>query len=331
MQNFRAFRINNDHGNIRAGIEQLTLDDLTAGNVVIKSAYSGINYKDALAATGRGKILRHFPLNGGVDVSGLVVQSNSKHFKEGDKVLVTGCGLSESYDGGYSEYVRIKSDCVIPLPDGLSLFEAMAMGTPAFTAALALQRMEENHQCPAMGAIVITGATGGVGSLAIDIFSQQGYEVTAITSKHFHQQRLKQLGANNVLLRPDIVMGEQALEKSVWGGAVDTVGGDSLAWLTRSVQEWGNIASIGLAASHELHTTVMPFILRGVSILGISSTNCPCDLRRSIWQRLGAELKPRHLDLITTKTIQLDELIPCFEEMLERKTEGRTVVEICPM
>ncbi len=331
MQKFRAFRIHNGNGNIRAGIEQLTLDDLTAGDVVIKSAYSGINYKDALAATGRGKILRHYPLNGGIDASGIIAQSSSKHFKAGDKVLVTGCGLSESCDGGYSEYVRVQSDCVIHLPSGLSLFEAMAMGTPAFTAALALQRMEENHQNPALGPIVITGASGGVGNLAIDIFSQQGYEVTAITSKHSHQQRIIQLGASNVLLRQDIVMAEQPLEKAIWGGAVDTVGGDSLAWLTRSVREWGNIASIGLAASHELHTTVMPFILRGVSILGISSGNCPYDLRRSLWQQLGTKLKPRHLDLITAKTIQLDELMPCFEEMLDRKTEGRTVVEICPM
>ena len=331
MTKFRAFRIHNEDGNIRAAIEQLRLDDLTAGDVVIKAAYSGINYKDALAATGRGKILRRFPLNGGVDVSGVVVQSNNKQFKEGDKVLVTGCGLSESYDGGYSEYVRVKSDCVIPLPDGLSLFEAMAMGTPAFTAALALQRMQDNQQTLALGPIVITGATGGVGSLAIDIFSQQGYEVTAITSKDSHQQRLKQLGAGNVLLRQDIVMSEQALEKACWGGAVDTVGGDTLAWLTRTVKEWGNITSIGLAASPELHTTVMPFILRGVSILGISSTNCPCELRRQIWQRLGTDLKPRHLDLFTARTIQLDELMPCFEQLLNRKTEGRTVVEICPM
>ena len=327
MDKFRAFRIHNDNGRIRADIELMTLDDLTEGEVVIKTAYSGINFKDALAATGKGKILRRFPLNGGIDVSGIVHDSSTTKFKQGDKILVTGCGLSEIYDGGYAEYVRIKSDCVAPLPESLSLFDAMAMGTPAFTTALALHRMEENHQTPEKGPIVITGATGGVGNLAIDIFSQRGYEVVAITSKQAHEAKLKQLGAHQVLLRDEIDMGTHPLEKGLWGGAVDTVGGETLAWLTRTVKEWGNIASIGLAASHELNTTVMPFILRGVSILGVSSTNCPCDLRREIWQRLGNELKPNHLDIVINRTVPLDNLMPCFHEMLERKSEGRTVVE----
>lgn len=328
MDKFRAFRIHNDNGLIRVAIELMTLDDLTEGEVVIKTAYSGINFKDALAGTGKGKILRRFPLNGGIDASGIVHDSSSPEFKQGDKVLVTGCGLSEIYDGGYAEYVRIKADCVVPLPDSLSLFDAMAMGTPAFTAALALHRMEENHQTPEKGPIVITGATGGVGSLAIDMFSQHGYEVITITGKQAHEAKLKQLGAHKVLLRNEIDMGTHPLEKGLWGGAVDTVGGETLAWLTRSVKEWGNIASIGLAASHELNTTVMPFILRGVSILGVSSTNCPCDLRRKIWQRLGSELKPHHLDIIINKTVSLDDLMPYFHEMLDRKSEGRTVVEI---
>ncbi len=329
MDKFHAFRIHYDNGSIRAEIELVMLDELTEGDVVIKAAYSGVNFKDALAGTGKGKILRRFPLNGGIDVSGLVYQSSNPLFKPGDKVLVTGCGLSEVYDGGYAEYVRVKSDCVVPLPESLSLFDAMAMGTPAFTAALALHRMEENHQSPDKGPIVITGATGGVGSLAIDIFSQRGYEVVAITGKQAHEAKLKQLGAHTVLMRDEIEMGHQPLEKGLWGGAVDTTGGDTLAWLTRTVKEWGNIASIGLAASDELNTTVMPFILRGVSILGISSTNCPCELRRKIWQRLGNELKPKHLDSITAKTIKLDELMNSFNDMLERKSEGRTVVQIC--
>ena len=330
MDKFRAFRIHNDNGTIRASIEYVSLDDLTEGEVAIKSAYSGINFKDALAATGKGKILRRFPLNGGIDVSGTVHESSNPQFKQGDKVLVTGCGLSEIYDGGYAEYVRIKADCVVPLPESLSLFDAMAMGTPAFTAALALHRMEENHQTPDKGPIAITGATGGVGNLAIDMFSRRGYEVVAITGKQAHEAKLKKLGAHTVLLRDEIDIGMHPLEKGLWGGAVDTVGGETLAWLTRTVKEWGNIASIGLAASHELNTTVMPFILRGVSVLGVSSTNCPCNLRRDIWQRLGNELKPNHLDTITSKTIQLDELVPSFNEMLERKSEGRTVVKISP-
>lgn len=328
MEKFRAFRIHDDNGSIRAGIELISLDDLTEGDVVIKAAYSGINYKDALAGAGKGKILRRFPLNGGIDVAGIVHHSDNPQLKPGDKVLVTGCGLGEVYDGGYADYVRAQADCVVSLPEGLSLFDAMAMGTPAFTAALALHRMEQNHQTPDKGPIVITGATGGVGNLAIDMFSRRGYEVVAVTGKRSHEAALKQLGAHKVLFHDDLELGSHPLEKGLWGGAVDMVGGETLAWLTRTVKEWGNIASIGLAAGPELNTTVMPFILRGVSILGVSSTNCPCDLRRRIWQRLGDELKPSHLDTIVSKTVQLEELIPCFNEMLARKSSGRTVVEI---
>lgn len=328
MNTFKAFRIHNNNGTIQAGIESVALDDLSEGEVVIKAAYSGINYKDALAATGKGNILKRFPLVGGIDVSGVVHSSNDKEFKPGDNVLVCGAGLSEVYDGGYAEYVRVKAECVIPMPKGLSLFEAMVMGTPAFTAALALHRLEENRQSPCKGPMIITGASGGVGNLAVDIFSNGGYEVVAVSGKENQDERLKQLGANRILRRSQIEMGKHPLESAQWGGAVDTVGGETLAWLTRTVKQWGNIASIGLADSHELNTTVMPFILRGVSILGISSTNCPHTLRRKIWQRLGNELRPQHLDIIHNKTIQLDELIPAFEEMLARKTQGRIVVKI---
>ncbi|MFC1748263.1 YhdH/YhfP family quinone oxidoreductase [Pseudomonadota bacterium] len=328
MNTFKAFRIHNDNGTIRAGIESIALDDLSEGEVVIKAAYSGINFKDALAGTGKGQILKHFPLVGGVDVSGVVHSSNDKEFKQGDEVLVCGAGLGETFDGGYAEYVRVKADCVVPLPKGLSLFDAMVMGTPAFTAALALHRLEENRQSPCKGPMLITGASGGVGNLAVDIFANGGYEVVAVTGKESQDEKLKQLGANQVLHHNGIKMGQHPLEKSLWGGAVDTVGGDTLAWLTRTIKPWGNIASIGLAADHELNTTVMPFILRGVSILGISSANCPHTLRRKIWQRLGNELRPQHLDIIHSKTIQIDELMPAFEEMLARKTDGRIVVKL---
>ncbi len=327
-KNFRAFRIHDDHGKHRAGVEELTLDDLSAGEVVIEAAYSGVNYKDALAGTGKGKILRRYPLVGGIDVSGVVVHSDNEQFRAGDEVLVTGCGLSEIYDGGYAEYVRAPADCVVALPPGITLYEAMAMGTPAFTAALALHRMEEMGQRPERGPIVVTGATGGVGNLAIDIFSARGYAVTAITGKAQFNDSLKALGAKEVIDRYTLQMGTRPLEAAQWGGAVDTVGGETLSWLTRTVGEWGNIASIGLAGSHELHTTVMPFILRGASILGISSANCPCPLRRHIWQRLGTDLRPHHLDLIAHRTITLEQLMPTFEEMLAGNAYGRTVVDI---
>jgi NADPH2:quinone reductase len=325
---FRAFRIHSDDGATRAGLEQLTLDELTAGEVVIEAHWSGVNYKDALAATGKGKILRHSPLVGGIDVAGVVVDSSSDEFHIGDEVLITGAGLSEIYDGGFSEYVRVKAECVVPLPKGLTLFEAMAMGTPAFTAALALQRMEENRQNPSRGPIVITGATGGVGSLAIDIFATSGYEVVAITGKKGREEWLKQLGAKRVLLRSELEMGAAPLEKVQWGGAIDTIGGDTLDWLSRTTRERGNIASVGLVAGAELNISVMPFILRGVNLLGISSANCPATLRRKIWKRLGYELKPRHLDTIINKTITLDALPAAFDAMLAGRSHGRTVVKI---
>jgi len=328
MNQFLAFRIHNNDGVIRAGLESITMDDLNDGEVVIEAAYSGINFKDALAATGRGKILKRFPLVGGIDVSGTVAGSKSIRFKEGDAVVIAGAGLGERYDGGFAEYVRIKADCVVPLPNSLTPFEAMVIGTPGFTAALALHRLEENHQDPAKGPIVITGASGAVGNLAVDIFANEGYDVTAVTGKKKQKEKLKQLGAHSVLLREEIDMGSRPLERALWGGAVDTVGGEILAWLTRTVKEWGNIASIGLAGGHELNTTVMPFILRGVSILGISSANCPHTLSREIWQRLGYELKPQHLELIHSKTVGLDGLMPVFDAMMARKTEGRTVVKI---
>jgi acrylyl-CoA reductase (NADPH) len=328
MNPFQALRIHNDNGVIRAGMESITLDDLTGGEVVIEASYSGVNFKDALAATGKGKILKRFPLVGGIDVSGTVISSTSRHFKEGDEVLAAGNGLGERSDGGYAEYVRMNADCVIPLPKGLTLYEAMVIGTPGFTAALALHRLEGNHQNPDAGPIVITGASGGVGNLAVDIFANRGYNIAAVTGKKTQVEKLKQLGAHAVLLYDEIMMGDRPLESSLWGGAVDNLGGEILGWLTRTVKEWGNIACIGMASSPELNTTVMPFILRGVSILGISSTNCPHALRCEIWQRLGCELKPKHLELIHSRTVLLNELMPVCEAMIARETQGRTVVKI---
>lgn len=328
MEKFRAFRIHADTAGTRAGIEQLTLDDLTAGDVVIEAAYSGVNYKDALAGTGKGKILRRSPLVGGIDVSGVVVESGYPQFHPSDLVLVSGAGLSEIYDGGYSDYVRVPANCVTPLPASLTLYEAMVLGTPALTVALALQRMEQLGQEPGKGPMVVTGASGGVGNLAVSIFAARGYEVIAITGKPALREHLIALGAKDVINRHELQMGSRPLEQALWGGAVDTVGGETLAWLTRTVNEWGNIASIGLAGGSELHTTVMPFILRGVSILGINSTTCSSTLRRQLWQQLGTDLKPKRMDLIAQNTISLDELMPAFERILGGKTHGRTVVKI---
>lgn len=328
MDSFRAFRIHDNDGQVEAGFEQMSIDDLTDGEVVIKVKYSDINYKDALAATGKGKILRKFPLNGGIDLAGEVVSSSDQKYKEGDKVLVAGCGLSETQDGGYAEYARVPVGCVVNMPDGLSEYEAMALGTAGFTAALAVVRMEENNQQNVDGPIVVTGATGGVGSVAIDILSAKDYEVLAFTGKKEQHDYLRSLGASDFINRNEIDMGERPLEKAQWGGAVDNVGGDTLAWLTRTVKPWGNIASIGLAGGFKLNTTVMPFILRGVSLLGINSIEMSNELRDRVWGRLADDLKPRHLDKIVTSEISFDELPNAFEPYMKGAVTGRTIVKI---
>lgn len=328
MSPFRAYRINQADGKIAAGFEQMTLDDLTEGEVVVKVLWSGVNFKDALAATGRGKILRQFPLNGGIDLSGVVTHSRDKRYREGDEVLACGCGLSETADGGYAEVARVKADCVVPLPRGLSLREAMALGTAGFTAALAVARMEQNGQTTDNGPVIVTGATGGVGSVAVNLLSAAGYEVTAFTGKKEQHGYLRQLGAGDFIDRRTLEMGKRPLEKATWGGAVDNVGGETLAWLTRTVKPWGNIASIGLVGGHELHTTVMPFILRGVSLLGINAIEMPVELYHGIWKRLGADLKPTKLDLIVAREVNFNDLPGVFDDYFGDSNWGRTVVKI---
>lgn len=325
---FKAFRIHEEDGRVVARFENLSLADLADGDVVVKVRCSSINYKDALAATGAGKILRKYPLVGGIDLAGEVVSSSDTRYKPGDRVLVTGCALSETHDGGYAEYARVKGDWVIPLPKGMDEFDAMTLGTAGFTAALAIHRMEHNGQIPAMGPIAVTGATGGVGSVAVDLLSGRGYEVVAVSGKPEADDYLKGLGAARILRRQDIELGKRPLEAALWGGAIDNVGGDLLTWLTRTVDFWGNIASIGLAGSAELRTTVMPFILRGVTLLGINSSATPRELRLKVWERIASDLRPRHLDRIATGTIAFADLPAAFDDYLKGKIIGRTVVEI---
>lgn len=327
-ENFNAFRIHADRGNYRAGIEQMKVDELSAGEVVIKVAHSSVNFKDALAGTGKGKILRNSPLNGGIDVAGHVSASSDARFKEGDAVLCTGCGLSETRDGGYAQFARLEADWTIALPLGLDLREAMIIGTAGFTAALSLLRMEQNGQTPSMGPIVVTGATGGVGSLAIDILTRAGYDAHAISGKLEHFDDLIALGAKQCISRNDLYWGQRPLETSHWAGAIDNVGGDMLAGLTRVIHPYGNIASCGLAAAPELQTTVMPFILRGVSLLGIASAGTARDIRDAVWQRLATDWKPAHLDRIATREVGLDGLAPVFDTMLGGNSFGRTLVTL---
>lgn len=324
---FNAFRIHNDDAGYRSGIERVKLDDLAPGEVVIKTAFSSVNFKDALAGTGEGKILRRFPLVGGIDVAGHVVASTDAKFREGDAVLVTGCGLSEVRDGGYGEYARLESKWAIALPRGLSLRESMILGTAGFTAALALLRMTENRQTPELGPLAVTGATGGVGSLAVDIFSRAGFEVHAISGKPEHADYLSSIGATQVVGREALAT-TRPMESARFGGGLDNVGGPMLASLLAQTTPYGNVASAGLAATADLDTTVMPFIIRGVSLLGVASAGTARDIRELVWQRLADDWKPRHLERICKREATLAQLPDVFATMLSGGSLGRTLVVI---
>ncbi|MDZ7645251.1 MAG: oxidoreductase [Woeseiaceae bacterium] len=328
MRNFRAYRIDQRDGEIVAGFTDMSFDDLSEGDVVIRVSHSTINYKDALAATGKGRILRRYPLTGGIDLAGSVVESGDPAFEPGQPVVVNGCGLSETRDGGYAEYARVPAAAVVPLPGGLDPLAAMQLGTAGYTAALAVHRMEQNGQLPENGPVIVTGATGGVGSLAIDMLAARGYEVVALTGKASATDYLETLGARRVLKRDDVDTGKRPLEKAEWAGAIDSLGGEWLTWLTRTTGYGGNIASIGLAAGIELHTTVMPFILRAVCLLGINSVDTPRDLRLAVWQRLASDLKPPHLDTIAATTISFDDLPDQFDAFIDGRVTGRVVVEL---
>jgi putative YhdH/YhfP family quinone oxidoreductase len=327
---FSSFRINKDEDGYHAGIKDISLDDLNAGDVTIRVAWSGVNYKDALAGTGKGQILRTFPLTGGIDVAGTVVDSDSDRFVPGDLVLTTGCNLSETRDGGYSEYLRLDSNWVVGLPEGLTLREAMGLGTAGFTAALSLWHMEINGQTPAAGPIVVTGASGGVGSIAVDLLTTAGYEVHAISGKLDQWEYLESLGARQCISSKELYWGEGLLEKTRWAGAIDNIGGDMLNGLTRVIKPFGNIASCGMAGGIGLNTSVMPFIIRGIKLLGINSAMTPMDVRKSIWERLSGQWKPAQLDKIIQTETDLEGLPEVFQRMLDSQSTGRTVVRINP-
>ena len=324
---FNAFRVFDGDGKISGRLVQLSLDDLSAGTLVIKAAFSSVNYKDALAGTGAGKIMRRFPLIGGIDVAGSVESSADPRFKAGDQVLVHGYELGVAHDGGYAGYVRVPADWVVPVPLGLSLFDAMAIGTAGFTAALSLVEMERNGLAPGNGPVVVTGATGGVGSIAIQCLAARGYQVTAVTGKPQEEDYLRSLGASLILDRSEVPLGTRPLEKSTWAGAVDAVGGATLAWLTRTMNYGGCIASSGLTGGTELNTTVLPFILRAVKLLGIDSVMCPMPARVEVWRRLATDLRPARLGDIA-REIPLDGLPSAFDALLKGQVRGRYVVKL---
>lgn len=328
MNPFKAYLIEEVEGRAHGAFATLNEAQLDAGEVTIKVAYSSVNYKDALAASGAGRIIRRFPCVGGIDLSGTVEKSTDSRFKPGDPVIATSFDIGVAHHGGYAEFARVPADWVVPLPAGLSLFESMALGTAGFTAALAIVRMEENGLTPDKGPVIVTGATGGVGGLAVDMLAGLGYQVTALTGKETEVDYLKRLGASEVMFRSTLDLSRiRPLDKMLWAGAVDNLGGEVLAWIASTMKQGGTIASIGLAASTSLNTTVMPFILRGACLLGIDSGYVGAPYRTLVWQRLVSDLRPRHLSEMTRK-IGFDDLPDVFDSFLKGKAHGRVVVEV---
>jgi NADPH2:quinone reductase len=326
-ESFSALRVYESEGAGRAVIEPVKFEDLSPGEVVVRVAWSSLNYKDALAVTGRGRILRGSPRIPGVDLAGIVVSSSDTRFSSGDAVIATGYELGMSHDGGLADYARVPADWVVPLPAGLSLLQAMQLGTAGFTAGLAISRLEQLDLAPGNGPVVVTGASGGVSVIVIDQLAALGYEVLAITAKAEQVDALRALGAAEVLLRADVEMGRKPLEKARFAAAFDSVGGETLAWLTRVMQQRGLIAAYGNASGTDLLTTVFPFILRGVALVGIDSAATAMPQRLHVWQRLATDLKPRHLASMCHE-IGLDQVVETCAALVEGRHSGRSVVRL---
>jgi len=329
MERFKAYKLTETPDKkMRAEFVDMTLDELDAGDVVVRVAYSDVNYKDALAATGKGKILRRASCVGGIDFSGTVVSSTNPGFAKGDAVLGVGFDLGVSHHGGYAQYARVPASWLMKLPRGMSLWDAMAFGTAGYTAGIAIVRMEHEGLKPANGPVVVNGATGGVGSIALAALSRLGYHTVALTGKEKEAAWLKQLGAKEILLRQSLNLDKiRPLDKSTWAGAVDNLGGEVLAWICSTMKDNGVIASVGLAASANLNTTVMPFILRGVRLLGINSGESSNDVRQDVWRRLAGDLKPPLLKEMA-RTVPFSKLPPVFDDFINARVSRRIVVDL---
>jgi putative YhdH/YhfP family quinone oxidoreductase len=327
MTSFKAYRTFEEDKKVSSRFVTMTVDELNPGEVVIRSEYSTINFKDALSYNGAGRIMRRYPCNAGIDVAGEVTSSTDARFKPGDKVICNSYDFGVAHDGGFSEYCRVPAAWVVPMPAGMNTFDAMCLGVAGFTAGLAVERMQAGGLRPEQGPLVVNGATGGVGSVAIDIFARLGYRVVALTGKPQEAEYLKGLGAAEVLPRSSLPEKIRALDKATWAGGVDSLGGDTLAWMLSTCAVGAVVGSVGLAQSAALNTTVMPFILRGASLLGIDSVNCPMAVRRQVWHKLAHEWKPLHL-AGAVRTIAFEQLPDAFGEFLSGAIKGRVVVKI---
>ena len=326
---FRAFVVNKTGEGFSAGFKELTQADLPPGEVLIKVAYSSVNYKDGLASIPEGRIVRSYPFVPGVDLAGIVAESSDSRFKTGDEVIATSYEIGVSHFGGYSDYARVKADWVVPLPDGLTLKEAMALGTAGFTAALAIHQLEKNGLKPQNGPVLVTGATGGVGSVGISILSNLGYTVVASTGKTSEHDYLRELGASEIISREETsAESNRPLEKERWAGSLDSVGGSTLAYLLRTTKYGGSIAAFGNTGGPNLNTTVFPFILRAINLLGIESVNCPMELREQLWHRLASNYKPRRLLDMIGHEVPFEELPQALATILKGGTRGRTIIKV---
>jgi putative YhdH/YhfP family quinone oxidoreductase len=330
VQKFKAYRTFEDNKVVSSRFVEMTPDELDPGTVVVRTKYSTINYKDALSYNGAGRIMRKYPCNAGIDMAGTVESSTDSRFKRGDKVIVHGYDMGVAHDGGYSEYVRVPADWIVRRPESMTAFDAMTLGTAGFTAAQAIMLMEHNGLKPENGPVAVTGATGGVGSVAVEILAKNGYHVVAITGKPEETHYLKALGAKEVLQRQTIDLTKvRPLDKATWAGAVDNLGGDLLAWLLSTMKIGGTVGAIGLAADMKLNTSVAPFILRGVALLGADSANCSMALRQKVWNKLAVEWRPDQVH-DQVRTIDFDDLPTHFDSYLKGMVRGRTVVRVAP-
>jgi acrylyl-CoA reductase (NADPH) len=328
-EQFKALMVNKTEDDFSVGVKNISFNDLPDADVLIKVEYSSINYKDGLASIPNGKIVRSYPFIPGIDLAGVVVSSQDPRFREGDEVIATSYEIGVSHYGGYSEYARIPGDWIVPLPENLTLKEAMVFGTAGFTAALSIQRLEDNGLTPEKGKVLVTGATGGVGSLAVSMLAKRGYDVVASTGKASEHDFLHKLGAKEILSREEVYSGTiKALDKQLWAGAVDPVGGEMLASVLSKIQYNGSVAVSGLTGGGNVPTTVFPFILRGVNLLGIDSVYCPMEVRKELWSRMATDLKPSTLLDLIQKEITLEQLPETLPTILKGQARGRIIVKL---
>jgi len=326
---FKAFVVNKNENQFTREIKELTLQDLPEGDVTIKVMYSSVNYKDGLASIPDGQIVRSYPFIPGIDAAGIVIDSHDEKFKAGDEVIVTSYGFGVSHYGGFSEVVRVPSSWAVPLPNGLTLKEAMVYGTAGLTAALSIEKLEHHGLTVNDGDVVVSGASGGVGSVAVAMLAKKGYSVIASTGKTRETEYLKNLGAKEVISREDLSPEKfSALGKARFAAAIDPVGGNTLAYILSSLKYGGAVASSGLTGGTSVKTTVFPFILRGVSLLGVDSVECPMSIRQPLWNKMAQELKPDALMDFIGSEITLDDLPHVLDQILKGEVKGRVIVKI---